>query len=552
MNTTLLKTLAVVFATVLFVSCDNDYNSIGGDIIGNSNYDYSNGEDFPVKAYNAKIGPVQTNNLPLHQLGYLVNDKFETTTANFVTQLDLVDEAPVFINPSTIIVDSVVVTVPYFSKKISLESSGRGVYRLDSIHSKNNTIDPIGLKVYRNGFALNDFDASNPSVSAQYYSNQEPAFDAVKQELLYDDPTFVPNAKEFVKYKVKDLALMPRIAANVESRSSPRMRLKLDNAVVKNIIFDNANATSNLASKEAFKNYFKGLYFKTETAPTGSGSLMMLDFAKGNLTVYYKQDKSILTPGVRVMKEMVMNFTGNNVNLFNHTNDVYSTLASEPVGSVGHQNLYLKGGEGSATFIELFPDSTELEDLWKLNQTKGVLVNEASLTFTVNEEASGVGSGYKFNPNRVYLYNADTGERLFDYTFDSSVNSILPKYSKSIFGGIINKVEDKFGNVIKTVYKIRITEHIANLINSKTLEKLKENNVRLGLVISEDINKAGNAMLKAPQSVLTSTGADKKIIKYPIAAVINPLGTIFYGNLNSGNPKYESRVRFKISYSKPN
>lgn len=554
MNTTLLKTLAVVFATVLFVSCDNDYNSIGGDVIGNTNYDYANGEDFTVNAYNAKMGAVQTNNLPVNQLGYLVNDTFETTTANFVTQLNLVEEAPVLNNVGTIIVDSVVVTVPYFSKKLTLDASGRSTYRLDSIYSKNATRDPIGLKIYRNGYALNDFDTTNPSASAQYYSNQEPAFDGIKQELLYDDPTFVPSAKEFVKYKVKDMALMPKIAANIESRSSPRMRLKLDNAVVKNIIFENPAVTSNLASKEAFKNYFKGLYFKTEMAPTGDGSLMMLDFAKGNLTVYYKHDKSITTPGVREMKEMVMNFTGNNVNLFNHANDAYAAQASAPIGTTGHQNLYLKGGEGSATFIELFPEPGELEALWQLNKDKGVLVNEASLTFTVNETATGVGSGYKFNPNRVYLYNGDTSERLYDYNFDTSVNTTLPKFSKSIFGGILNKVEDKFGNVTKRVYKIRITEHIANLLNSPTLEKLKENNVRLGLVISEDINKAGNAMLKTPQVVPTTSTptALKTITKYPIAAVINPLGTILFGNLDAVDPNFEKRVRFKISYSKPN
>ena len=461
----------------------------------------------------------------------------------------MADVAPVFGN--NVAIDSVVLSVPYFSKQLTIESSGRSTYRLDSIYHRNSTLDPIGLKIYRNGYALNDFDTTNPSAGAQYFSNQEPAFEAVKGELLYDNPTFVPSAKEFVKYKVKDMAMMPKIAANIEGRDTPRMRLKLDNTTIKTTILD--AGASNLATKEAFKNYFKGLYFKTETAPTGDGSLMMLDFTKGNVTIYYKQDKVDVTPVVREMKEMVLSFTGNNVNLFGHANDVYSAAASAPVTTTGHENLYLKGGEGTATFVEIFPNFDDLKELWNLYKTKGVLINEASLTFTVNEDLTG-GNTYKFNPNRVYLYNGETNERLYDYTFDSSVNTTLPKYSKTVFGGIIKN---------KKTYKIRITQHIANLLSlSKDLEELKKNNVRLGLVISEDINKSGNVMLKTPQVVSTTSNPSslpdpraslpKTILKYPIASVINPLGTILYGNLVSGHPNYENRVRFKISYTKPN
>lgn len=539
MNSNILKTLAVVFATVQLVSCENDYNSIGGEVLGNANYSLVNGEDFEVLAYNAKMGPLQTNNLPVHQLGYLKNDKFETTTANFVTQVDLADVAPVFGN--NVVVDSVVLSVPYFSRKLTVETSGRNTYELDSIYHKNATIDPIGLKIYRNGFTLNDFDVTNPSESAQYYSNQEAAFDAVKGDLLYDNPTFVPSAKEYVKYKVKNLVMMPKTTENVAGRDTPRMRLKLDNDKFETQVLQ--AGASNLATKEAFKNYFKGLYFKVETASTGQGSLMMLDFTKGNVTIYYKQDKVGATPVVREMKELTMNFTGNNVNLFDHADDVYAAAASAPVGTIGHENLYLKGGEGTATFIELFPNFDDLKALWIMHKTKGVLINEASLTFTVNEDLTG-GSTYKFNPKRIYLFNGETNERLYDYNFDTFVNTNLPKFSKTVFGGILKN---------KKTYKIRVTEHIANMIRTaKDEDDLKEKNVRLGLVICEDINRTGNVMLKAPQTVLTSQGADKKIVKYPITSVINPLGTILYGNLDAANPKYDNRVRFKISYTKPN
>ncbi|RXR21094.1 DUF4270 domain-containing protein [Flavobacterium amnicola] len=544
MNTNILKTLAVVFATVLFVSCDNDYNSIGGSVIGDRNYDFNDGEDFSVYAYNSKLGPVQTNKLPVHQLGYLENDKFETTTANFVTQLDLAKEAPVF--TTNIAIDSVVLTVPYFSRKRTLEVTGRSTYRLDSIYSNATTIDPIGLKIFRNGYTLSDFDASNPSSSAQYYSNQDGLFDAAKvspADPVYDNPAFVPSDKEFVKYKVENLVMMPKTAENIESRAAPRMRLMLDPVKFGSTIL-NAGA-SNLATNDAFKNFYKGLYFQTQTVSGSRGSMMMLDFSKGNVTIYYKQDKISGQPSVKAMKELTLNFSANNVNLFNHANDVYSTPASAPIaGTNGHENLYLKGGEGSTTFVELFPTFSELENLWNLSKTKGLLINDAYLTFTVNETATGVGSGYKFHPNRVYLYDADTNKRLYDYNFDNSINTAFPKLAKYIFGGILSD---------KKTYKIRVTEHIANLLKSKDLAELKEKNVRLGLVISEDINEVRYAMLKTSQTVSNTQGISKIITQYPMAAVINPLGTILFGNVPSTDvANYDKRVRFKISYTKPN
>jgi len=548
MNTNILKTLAVVFTTVLLVSCDNDYNSIGGSVIGDRNYDFNDGEDFSVYTYNSKLGAVLTNNLPVQQLGYLENDKFESTTANFVTQLVLTKEAPVF--TTNIAVDSVVLTVPYFSKKRTLDITGRSTYRLDSIYSNASTIEPIGLKIFRNGYTLSDFDASNPATSAQYYSNQDGLFDAAKisADLVYDNPSFVPSDKEFVKYKVKDLAMMPKIAENIESSSVRSMRLKLDPVKFGTAIL-NAVA-SNLATKDAFKNFYKGLYFQTQPVSGSKGSLMMLDFSKGNVTIYYKQDKIVDEPAVKVMRELTFNFSGNNVNLFNHANDVYSAPASAPIaGTTGHENLYLKGGEGSTTFVELFPNFSELKNLWNLSKGKGLLINDAYVTFTVNQTATGVGADYKFHPNRVYMYDADTNKRLYDYNFDNSINTDFPKLAKYIFGGILSD---------QKTYKIRVTEHVSNLLKSKDETELKENNVRLGLVISEDINRVDYALLKTPQSVdfTSSTIAIPKfkmITRYPTAAVINPLGTILFGNVPSTDvANYDKRVRFKISYTKPN
>ncbi len=96
-------------------SCDKDYNAIGGDLIGEDHFDLSTYTS-NVIAYNQKIGPVQSNNLPVNALGIYTNPAFGTTTANFATQLSLGSSNPTIgTNPE---IESVVLTVPYFMMQI--------------------------------------------------------------------------------------------------------------------------------------------------------------------------------------------------------------------------------------------------------------------------------------------------------------------------------------------------------------------------------------------------------------------------------------------------
>lgn len=540
MNNKFLNFFVVIcITTFTIVSCDKDYNTIGGDVIGAENFNYSSGQDFGVHVFNKKMGAVQTNNLPVNQFGCLNNAVFGETEANFVTQLELATVAPVY--TSNVAVDSVVLTIPYFSTKTAIDSNGRGTYALDSIYSNNASYDPIAIKIFRSGYVLNDFDAANPELSAKYYSDQDANIRAnLVGAAIYEKSDFVPENKEFVKYKVgDDLTMMPKSIENIEFRAAPRIRIKLDKDYFKSTILD-ANA-SNVVTNAAFKDYFKGLYFQAKPGATGSGSMMLLDFRKGDITIHYKQDKFKDNPsGGQVMKTLKMNFAGNNVNLFNDTtvNPTYNLAANQAIsGSSGHEKIYLKGQQGTQMYVELFQDYNELKTLWD----KKALINDASLTFTV--DASSLGTNYLFNPNRIYIFDADTNKLIYDYTFDNSTNSAYPKLAKYIFGGLLTD---------KTTYKIRITEHIANLLKATTEEKLKEKNVRLGIVLTEDISKTTYSSLKTPIDVdYATTTTSKQVKTYPLAAVLNPLGTVLYGNLPVGDTNYDKRVRFKISYTLP-
>ncbi|WP_300564499.1 DUF4270 domain-containing protein [Flavobacterium sp.] len=553
-NTTFFKALTLVLVTLLFASCDKDYNSLGSDIIGNEHFDFQ-GLPFTVKAYNQKIDVVQTNNLPINSLGIINSSVFGKTRSNFVTQLQLAELAPEF--GENIVVDSVVLNIPYFNTKKSTEASGRGIYELDSIYGST----PIDLRVFENGYYLRDFDPnSNYETAQKYYSDQDPLFDArkVNNEVLNDrvqvgnepneNVAFVPSSKEVVKYKVKseNIPTTPNYyvtshtkTSEVETRLAPSMRLHLKKSYFETRIINASD--DKLVNNNAFTSYFRGLYFQVQDA--ADGNAMSLDFSKGTVTIYYKEDlirsKTITNPdnsttvvevgNDRPMKTLVMNLQGNTVNLFDVTgnNATYLNAVNSPNTTNGDPFLYLKGGQGSKAFIELFTQP-EIDGL------KGTIINQANLTFTI-EQAAMTGN---YEPQRIYVFNADNNRPIFDYFFDNSTNSANHKFDKFLYDGIIKK-EDVGGTKRGVRYKINLTEHVNNIVNKDST------NVRLGVVVTENINLSGNAALKTP--ILSP----KKFDRVPVSSVMSPLGTVLYGNNNTpGNEA--KKIKFEIYYTKPN
>ncbi len=535
MNTTFFKKLTVVLVALFFASCDKDYNSIGSDIVGNEHFDFTS-EPFALKVYNQKIPAVQSNNIPVGQLGIISNTIFGKTKADFVTQLVLATQAPEF--KSNVAIDSVVLTIPYFSTKISTDSDGRGGYTLDSIQGSG----PINLQVYRNGFTLVDHDPStNFATPQKYFTNQQSDFDNhIASAILNNDPNvientaFVPSNKEYKKYKVVNN--VP--TTEVESRSSPRMRLHLDKTYFKTNIID--ASADKLVNNNAFKAYFKGLYFKVGNT---SSSLMTLDFSKGDVTIYYKQDKVVTTgpPSAdREMKNLTLSMaSGYKINLLQDSEEptdyTNAGIAPNQVG-FNAKKLYLKGGQGSMALVELFTDDTKLDELI----AKKPLVNDASLTFTVDKALDAV-PGYKhLHPMRVYLFDVDNGALLYDYIFDGSTNVTNNKLSKSVFGGILENEPVVNG---KRKYRIRITEHVNNILKDKT------KNVRLGLVVTENISYVPNMSLRSELDVPNSAGVSKKIKSVPMGSVVSTAGTILHG-IDDADPA--NNVKFEIHYTKPN
>lgn len=554
-----LKTVVVGIAIVLFASCDRDFNEIGSGIVGDEHYGL-NHNTYDVVAYNQGLGPVQSNNLPVNQFGFYNNPVFGKTTASYVTQLELASTNPTFYDPANIVVDSVYLYVPYFSTFVSTDTdSGDSTYELDSIQGSA----PIKLSIYESNKFLETFDYTNgPQQLQKYYSNQQVQFENEGMILgnrlnddngsIYDLTATNDNSQnDKFTFSDKQIKLYKEAAhTNVAERKAPGMFINLNKTFFKNKI---VNAPSGkLYNNNVFKNYFRGLYFKVEPSAgsPSQGTLAMMNFSRGTITMVY-HDQTSSTDTAVIRKTLTLNLSGNTVNFLDNDNNFPGYVTPNP--TTGDDNLYLKGGNGSMAIIDLF-DGKKNDDSPALNQmrTDKWLVNEANITFYIDKTKLGTSAP---EPNRVYLYDLTHNRPLADFFIDGST-STSTKFNKSIHGGILLDDQSKVVKISDgtrgTKYKVRITNHIRNLIKFGGSDVATDStNVRLGLIVTENIMNVTRATLVSPFSTSNVNNTDGTFVsKYvPVMSVANPLGTILYGS--TPNVPVGKRIQLEIYYTKP-
>ncbi|PXY44550.1 DUF4270 domain-containing protein [Flavobacterium hydrophilum] len=562
-NTSFFKKILLIAAVAVFYSCDKEFNAIGDDLIGENHFDLK-AEDYNVTAYNQKVTPVAANNLPVNALGIYDNPVFGKTVANFNTQVALESYAPTF--GEGVVIDSVTLNIPYFSTAKSIDAQGVTTYELDSIYGPETGM--IKLSVYESGIFLNNYNANNYDISKFYNTDRNADFQTKSEEFptgrlnnsanKSENDNFFFNSKE-----IKETTPKTETAAEVIKRIKPEMRLHLNKDFFKTKIFD--APASKLASDDVFKNYFKGLYFKVEKSTQSSTTRMaMMNFRGGKINIFYKQKTADTKDAETAMdsKTLILNLGSttsttsvNTVSLLGEestpTSGDYTTATANDV--TPDERLYLKGGQGSMAVIELFDKtdlgrydangdwetkpnnvSDELDEIRNNVTSKNWLANEANLVFTIDSEKMAGAP----EPGRIYLYDLTNNTVLTDYTADrtSSLNGD-PKKNRTVFNGIINiDATSKRG----TTYKIRITNHIRNLIKNADVA-----NVKLGLVVTEDINIITSGRLDQ-----TKINVGSVISAVPTASVMNSLGTVLYGsNLPDNDTK---RLKLEIYYTKPN
>lgn len=564
-NKIALQILTFGLIVLTIVACDDDYATLESDVINNdvaTNFDVFS-EQHDIITYTKALGPVQTNGLGLSTLG-LYDDLYGRTNSSFVTQL-----SPSTLNPDfgdDTVIDSVVVTIPYFSYASDIDEEGNTIYEIDSILPKGDTYAPIKLRIFENNYFIRDFDPNAGFNESQtYFSNKSASSSEMfatsleGEELTMitgPETSYLPGHSGNTITINEDAYVLEGIDTDedddtdpqVLERQAPGIRVKLAPAFWQNKIIDQ-EGNPVLSNQNNFADYFKGLYFKAE-AVNDDGSFLVLNTnsANANITIYYKytstteDEESETGTGT-----YVLNFSPNKANFFD--NDF-----TQPINSgspeTGDSRIYLKGGEGSVAGIKLFDgfydegagitnfdkfrnDFVNLEnDKFKSSKR---LVNEANLVFYVDRNQLDMLNEASDNePNRLYVYDIDNKTPLLDYFLDGT-NTNIPSLSKFSHLGPLER-QDADDKGVK--YKLKITEHINNLLLRDST------NVELGLAVSLGVNIEESEIGSIQKKV-----QDTDEYSVPVSSLLTPRGTILHGNNSEDETK---RVYLEIYYTEPN
>ena len=556
-----LKSL-VLLTLILFVTiaCDKDFTNIDSDIQGIKNFTTAS-QKFPVLSYSQKItdnmNGVQSNGLPGTLFGVYSdpNSTYGTTTAGFVAQITPTNFNPDFgtepTDQSIPRIKSVTLTIPYFSTLVSTDEDGDNTYTLDSIFGGLNDLASFKLSVYQNNYLLRDLDPStNFEESQAYYSNQEDLFCSQIGELLYEDLNFTPSIEEIEIQEVdEDGELVfeeDGTTPVIGERIPPSLRVELLNPggdFWENLIFENEE-NDVLSNANNFNEFFRGLIFKVEDTGSG-GNMQMLDLTNSlaSITIDYNNQEEI-DEGINVRNPTVYRLAfGGGIKVNTINNDFILPVAPNPF--LGDDNLYLKGGDGSMSVIELFNGTVDDEGIavdafaYFKNKEERWIINEANLIFYVNQEEVN-GS----EPNRLLLYDLKNNTPIIDYFLDGSTNTVEPTKSKIDHSEILQRDNDENG----VRYKFRLTEHINSLLIRDST------NVKLGLYIANNVNTTPTSPLDREsltnsrvQGVIYDQDDSTVNSFFPSTSLLSPKGTVLHGS-KSDIPEGK-RVEFEIFYT---
>ena len=409
---------------------------------------------------------------------------------------------------------------------------GATVYDIDSLIGNREA--SFKVKVQELDYFLSTYDPSNNfETFLKYYSNDQ-VIENFTGKVLYDGEVEI-NTEEIVIYKEDD----PDTddvdeSTQVKERLTPRLRIPIDKDYMQSKIID-MEGNIDLSNQDNFNLYFKGLFLSTYDF--SDPLLLILNYADASINIVYEYDRYNRNDTTddtsddtidREEKTFKLNLTGNQINILKQ--DPLSPEISKALNSNSEdlKRVYLRGGEGIMMEIDLFDDGTGNDILGEI-KSNGWLINEANLTMYIDKEAIAMSGGI-IEPSRLFLYDIEGKAPVIDYFIDQSQGQ-KPKDQKAVHSGLIEIDEDKKG--IK--YKIRISEHVKNIIRNDSLNK------KLALVVSSDITNAVNTELKN----------NDELEYIPVSSVINPLGTILYGP-NPEPINHDKRFRLELFYTEIN
>ena len=513
--------LAALVLGAITIACDEDSVTLGGNIIGGNNFETSIFEDTQVVSYTARTPRVQTNGLSSYQLGSYTDPVYGNTTSNLLTQLQFNQPGPNFNdNPEF---QKVILSIPYFST-LDITADESNIYILDSVYGDQ----PVQLQIFRSNFFLQDFDPDSGFEDPQdYFSDQGPTFESFLGELIYEDLGFLPSPEAITLDEGED----------TEEVIAPEFRVELPLEFWEELILD-MEGSPELSSNNAFKDYFRGMYFKI--TPLGDeGVLFYFDITEASMTIEYTytaidvadtDEDGDTTDTITIEEEIDFNFQGQTINVFDSDySPAIDLLLADQDTDNGEPYLYLKGGEGSIGIVELFgPDTDGDGEADQLTELKANdwLINEANLEVFVDRDQV---PGGDTEPDRLFLYDLDNRRVLIDYELDNTFANNANEFKSSHLGPVERDASD---NGIS--YKLRLTTHLNNIVRRDST------NVRLGIAVVQDVITTNFRTVETPIS--------EDINSVPAGGVNSQQGTILHGN---ASPDSAKRLKLTIYYTDP-
>ena len=498
------------FATIvtLFGACSsNDFNEIDGGLLKNPNFD-TNVFTATIQVSQVKESAVQTNGLGGYLLGQYSQVPFGTKSATIVAQVTLPAVNPTFGTKTQAsensenkseneTVTEAYLYIPFFNPNSSNSNASYSQnveYTLDSIYGNRDASFQVNVRELN--YFLSDIDTDlNAKI---YYSNDTNITSNLGASIVSNTTsTYTISNKAITRYQFDNPQTSEDESKKVQDVLAPGLRIPLSTNFFQTKII-NKEGSSELANANEFKKYFKGI--SVSTSNFSKDLMMLLNMANAKIEIVYSYEtsgtNSTTTETRKNRYELSLN--GITVNLFNNSGENLTDSSK----------IYLSGALGQTASITI--SNTDIANI----KSQKLMVTDASLLLYVDNSVS-----YTKEPERLFIYNTQTGAVLVDYQYDPTSNADSSTYSYLYHLGKLQKENGK-----GAFYQLRITNHILNLVNEIGT------NVPLGIVVASNVKNTNSG------AYLRDTNTKGKILS---SAVVTPLGTVI------------KDVKLRISYTQP-
>jgi hypothetical protein len=597
-----LKILAVAGVLViisLFSSCEQELTTIGDGVIG--------GEPFTTKtvtydvfAFNKKIEAVQTNRLPIYQLGVFDDPIYGKTEARINSQVQLVTYNPVFGDStqtkednSAVLenetIDSVVVYIPFFN---GADSDGDGVPNAlevgDDILDPTNDSDfdglannvevaggtnPLKVDTDDDGIldAVDDTNAApvfaEQVVLDSIYGNRDGAFtfkieentfflrdldpssDFQNTEEYYSDQQFAPDFTNEVFYEGSNtISDIQTVLVTTEDDPDTTEEVETVRTAI--------NPGLRVQLDQVGIDYFQRNILDKE----GSSELLN----SSNFNLFFRGINLSVTPADDNLL-FLLNMANARIEVYYHYDATEDNVAVQKKSSFNIS--FLSGtaatgviGNAVNTFVnDVYP--TEIENSLNLTENSSRIYlkggagsyAEIKLFDEIDSEAEILINEIKANnwiineANLVFYVDRDiVKEESIEpprlYLYNAETNSPLYNVSTET-----NSADSPLGSYLihdgileeSDGQGLKYTVRITEYLNSIIVENA--DNATLGLTITPDIRLFGTNNVRLSDNI-------EKIL--PASSILSPLGTVLFGS--DFPDTEEKKLRLEISYTETN